>query len=59
VLKLETLLGNEALKKDCAALLSVAAALLVTLSTSGDFQRKWQANRIAAAEAGKPAAAGK
>ena len=50
VLKLETLLGNEALKKDCAALLSVAAALLVTLSTSGDFQRKWQANRIAAAE---------
>jgi hypothetical protein len=26
------------------------AALLVTLSTSGDFQRKWVANRVAAAE---------
>ena len=28
----------------------MAAALLITISTSGDFQRKWQANRIAAAE---------
>ena len=25
------------------------AALLITLSTTGDFQRKWQANRLAAA----------
>jgi hypothetical protein len=50
VLKLETLIRNEGAKKDLAALLSVAAALLVTISTSGDFQRKWQANRIAAAE---------
>jgi hypothetical protein len=25
------------------------AALLITLSTTGDFQRKWQANRMAAA----------
>jgi hypothetical protein len=33
-----------------AALLAVASALMVTISTSGDFQRKWQANRIAAAE---------
>lgn len=30
--------------------MAVAAALLVTISTSGDFQRKWQANRTAAAE---------
>jgi hypothetical protein len=37
VLKVETLIKNE-------------AALLVTVSTSGDFQRKWQANRVAAAE---------
>ncbi len=50
VLKLETLIRTEGAKKDLAALLSVSAALLITLSTSGDFQRKWQANRIAAAE---------
>ncbi|MCE9658429.1 MAG: DUF4231 domain-containing protein [Burkholderiales bacterium] len=50
VLKLETLIRNEGAKKDLAALLSVSAALLITVSTSGDFQRKWQANRIAAAE---------
>ena len=50
VLKVETIIKNEAAKKDIAALLSVTAALLVTVSTSGDFQRKWQANRIAAAE---------
>ena len=50
VLKLETLIKAEGAKKDLAALLSVAAALLITISTSGDFQRKWQANRIAAAE---------
>jgi hypothetical protein len=31
-------------------LLSVLAALLITISTSGDFQRKWQANRVAASE---------
>jgi hypothetical protein len=50
VLKVETLLRSEGAKKDIAASLSVAAALLVTVSTSGDFQRKWQANRVAAAE---------
>jgi hypothetical protein len=50
VLKLETLIKNEGAKKDLAALLSISAALLITISTSGDFQRKWQANRIAAAE---------
>ena len=50
VLKVETFVRNEATKKDLAALLSVAAALMITISTSGDFQRKWQANRIAAAE---------
>lgn len=50
VLKLETIIKNEGAKKDVAAALSVVAALLMTLSTSGDFQRKWQANRVAAAE---------
>ncbi|MDB5860035.1 MAG: hypothetical protein JWQ76_3724 [Ramlibacter sp.] len=50
VLKLETVIRTEGAKKDLAALFSVAAALLVTISTGGDFQRKWQANRIAAAE---------
>jgi hypothetical protein len=50
ILKFETFLKNAETKKDVAALLSVGAALLITISTSGDFQRKWQANRIAAAE---------
>jgi len=50
VLKLETFVRSEGAKKDLAALLSVAAALMITISTSGDFQRKWQANRTAAAE---------
>ena len=50
ILKLETLITSEGAKKDLAALFSIAAALLITISTSGDFQRKWQANRIAAAE---------
>jgi hypothetical protein len=50
VLKVESFFRNEGAKKDIAALLSVAAALFVTVSTSGDFQRKWQANRVAAAE---------
>lgn len=50
ILKVETIIKNDGAKKDLAALLSVVAALLITISTSGDFQRKWQANRIAAAE---------
>jgi len=43
-------LGDQQLMKDVAAALSVAAALLVTISTSGGFQYKWQANRVAAAD---------
>lgn len=50
ILKLESFVKNEGVKKDIAALFAVAAALLITISTSGDFQRKWQANRVAAAE---------
>ena len=50
ILKLESFLSNEKVKRDLAALLSVSAALLITISTSGDFQRKWQANRTASAE---------
>jgi len=46
VLKFETFLKNDGVKKDVAATFSVCAALLITVSTSGDFQRKWQANRI-------------
>ncbi|HEY3569010.1 MAG TPA: hypothetical protein VGP73_13835 [Thermoanaerobaculia bacterium] len=48
VLKLDMLKDRPALKNDSAAALAAIAALLVTLSTSGDFQRKWQSNRIAA-----------
>lgn len=50
ILKFESIIKNNAVKKDIAAVFSIAAALLITISTSGDFQRKWQANRIAAAE---------
>lgn len=48
VLKLESLAKRPALKNDLAASFAAIAALLITLSTVGDFQRKWQANRIAA-----------
>jgi hypothetical protein len=48
VLKLDILKDRPSLKNDSAAALAAIAALLITLSTSGDFQRKWQANRIAA-----------
>lgn len=48
VLKLEALKSRPSLKNDSAAALAALAALLITLSTSGDFQRKWQANRTAA-----------
>lgn len=50
VLKLESLSWTDKVKKDVAASMAVLSALLVTISTSGDFQRKWQANRLAAAE---------
>ena len=51
ILKFEFFLkDHEALRKDVAVVFSVTAALLITISTSGDFQRKWQANRMAAAE---------
>ena len=49
-LKLELLSGWPKLKSDLAASLAIVAALLITLSTTGDFQGKWQANRLAAAE---------
>lgn len=50
ILKFESIIKDEKVKKDVAAFLAVTAALLVTISTSGDFQRKWQANRMAAAD---------
>ncbi len=50
ILKCETIIRSEGIKKDLAAVFAVGAALLITISTSGDFQRKWQANRIAAAD---------
>lgn len=49
VLKLEILDSQPKIRNDLAATMATIAALLVTLSTSGDFQRKWQANRTAAA----------
>lgn len=49
ILKLESIIHDEKVKKDVAALFTVAAAIMITVSTGGDFQRKWQANRAAAA----------
>lgn len=49
LLKLELLGDRPKLRNDLAASLATVAALLVTLSTTGDFQRKWNANRMAAA----------
>jgi hypothetical protein len=48
VLKLECFPKRPELKKDLSALFSTVAAVLITLSTVGNFQRKWQANRLAA-----------
>lgn len=48
-LKLEVLGDQPKLRNDLAASFATVAALLVTLSTTGDFQRKWHANRMAAA----------
>lgn len=50
ILKLELMGNRPKLKNDLAAFLATVAALLVTLSSTGDFQRKWHANRVAAAE---------
>jgi hypothetical protein len=50
ILKLESIPIADKPRKDISATLAVTAAIVVTISTSGDFQRKWQANRIAAAE---------
>lgn len=50
VLKMETLAIGEPRRKDLAAFLAFVAALLIVVSTTGDFQRKWQANRLAAAK---------
>lgn len=49
ILKLELLQAWPRLRNDAAATSAVVAALLITLSTTGDFQRKWHANRMAAA----------
>jgi hypothetical protein len=50
VLKLESLQSWPRFRNDFAVVVAVLATLLTTLSTTGDFQRKWQANRLAAAE---------
>lgn len=47
VLKLTSFTCTD-VKNDLAATLAAIGALLVTLSTAGDFQRKWRSNRIAA-----------
>jgi hypothetical protein len=49
LLKLELLQRWPRLRNDLAAGSAMFAALLITFSTVGDFQRKWQANRVAAA----------
>jgi hypothetical protein len=48
VLKLECFPKRPDVKKDLSALCATIAAVLITLSTVGNFQQKWQANRLAA-----------
>lgn len=48
VLKIECFPKRPDVKKDLAALFSTIAAVLITLSTVGNFQQEWQANRLAA-----------
>lgn len=50
VIKMRAFSNAAVVKEDLAAFLAMLAALLITLSTVGDFQRKWHANRIAAAD---------
>ncbi len=50
LLKLEILRSRPKCRNDFAAVFATLAALLITLSTTGDFQQKWQANRVAAME---------
>ena len=48
VLKWESFPNKPQWKKDLAALCATIATILITLSTVGNFQQKWQANRLAA-----------
>ena len=48
VLKLECLKATN--RSDIAVILATLATVLVTISTTGDFRNKWQANRCGAAE---------
>ena len=48
ILKLDKLNKHPSFRNDLAAISATLAALLITLSTVGDFQQKWQANRMAA-----------
>lgn len=48
ILKLNALEKHDALRKDLAVIFAASAALLITLSTSGNFEEKWRANRRAA-----------
>jgi hypothetical protein len=48
LLKLDLLASHQPLRNDLAATFAAVAALLITFSTVGDFQRKWRANRTAA-----------
>ena len=50
VLKIESFKLEDPVRKDVAALLAFLATVLAGVSTTGDFQRKWQANRVAAAK---------
>src|ERR1017187_1296089 len=47
ILKLDLLKGPPDYRADEAAICATLAALLITLSTAGDFRRKWQACRAA------------
>jgi hypothetical protein len=49
-LKLSHFIPNDGIRNDVAAILAGTSAIVITVTTTVDSQRKWQANRIAASD---------
>jgi len=49
-LKLSHFIPSDGIRNDVAAILAATSAVVITVTTTVDSQRKWQANRIAASD---------
>jgi hypothetical protein len=49
-LKLSHFIPSDGIRNDVAAILAATSAIVITVTTTVDSQRKWQANRIAASD---------